>query len=907
MKTSKHFCLRLTLFLFLIFTIKTNAQLFLPKVDYATGGSTYSVAIGDFNSDNKLDLAVANYTTNTVSILLGNGEETFQNKVDYAVGSLPQSVTVGDFNGDNKSDLAVANAAGNTVSILLGNGDGTFQNKVDYATGSVPCSVAIGDFNRDGASDLAVADWSDNTVSILLGNGDGTFQNKVDYTVGLQPFSVAIGDFNGDGKSDLAVANNPTTTVSILLGNGDGTFQNKVDYTAGTFPISVAIGDFNRDGASDLAVANSRSDNVSILLGNADGTFQNKVDYAAGSAPRSVTIGDFNGDGASDLAVTNDNSDNVSILLGNGDGTFQNKVDYGVGANPRSAAIGDFNMDGKSDLAVANYTTNNVSILINDRLPTAANSSVTINEDNIKTFTASEFNYTDADGDALSKIQITSLPLSGTLFKDSNLNSAVDAGEAILLNGEVTKAEIDANKLKFKPGLNENGTPYTTYNFKVHDGTAYSSSSYTMTVNVNEVAPVLAAIEVAALSYTEGDAAKAITSTIIVSDPDDTNMESAIVRITSNYLNGQDVLSFTNQNGITGTWTSSTGTMALSGSSTKENYQTALRDIKYNNTSDNPSTLARTVSFTVNDGDVNSNTVRRNINIFIPNIPPLAPTTIYIGNLSLSSFTLTWIASLRADGYYLDISTSPSFTSFISDYSNKDLGNVTTFGITGLSDNTTYYIRLRAYNSYGTSTNSNTVTALTPMIPIGTPAATAATSITTTSFNANWNSVSGAIGYCLDVSNDNGFTSCVSSYNDRDVLNVTSYSVTGLTPNTPHYYRVRAYNSGGTSSNSNIISVTLVDIKENADLIPTEFKLNQNYPNPFNPSTKIQFSIPKEVMVRLSIYNTIGQEVSKLVNQELGVGTYSVDFDATELPNGIYFYKIQAGEFTQTKKMILLK
>lgn len=96
-----------------------------------------------------------------------------------------------------------------------------------------------------------------------------------------------------------------------------------------------------------------------------------------------------------------------------------------------------------------------------------------------------------------------------------------------------------------------------------------------------------------------------------------------------------------------------------------------------------------------------------------------------------------------------------------------------------------------------------------------------------------------------------------------------------------------------------------IDNKENE--IPTNYFLFQNYPNPFNPSTVIQFSIPEEVFVSLHVYNTVGEKIAELVNKQLSASTYSVNFDTSDLPNGVYFYKIQAGDFTQTKKMILLK
>ncbi|MBL0743119.1 tandem-95 repeat protein [Chryseolinea lacunae] len=138
------------------------------------------------------------------------------------------------------------------------------------------------------------------------------------------------------------------------------------------------------------------------------------------------------------------------------------------------------------------------------------------------------------------------------------------------------------------------------------------------------VAPVLAGIEPGALAYAEGAAATSITANITVADADNANMVSATVQITGNYVSTEDVLSFTNASGITGTWDVSTGTLTLTGSATKANYQTALRAVKYQNTNtDAPSTTARTLSFTVNDGTVNSNTVSRNINVSGVNDAPV--------------------------------------------------------------------------------------------------------------------------------------------------------------------------------------------------------------------------------------------------------------------------------------------
>jgi hypothetical protein len=313
---------------------------------------------------------VANQASNSVSVLLGNGDGSFAAKVDYGTGSAPSSVAISDVNGDGRSDLAVANYNSNTVSVLLGNGDGTFGASVDYGTRNAPMSVAIGDVSGDGSPDLAVADLNSNTVSVFLGNGDGSFGAKVDYGTGIGASSVAIGDVSGDGKPDLAVSNIYSNTVSVLLGNGDGTFRARVDYGTGRIPSYIAIGDVSGDGKLDLAVANQGSNSVAVLLGNGGGTFGAKADYWTGFSPVSVAIGDVSQDGWPDLAVANFNSNTVSVLLGNGDGTLGTKADYGTGSGPASVAIGDVSGDGRPDLAVANnYSNNNysntVSVLLN--------------------------------------------------------------------------------------------------------------------------------------------------------------------------------------------------------------------------------------------------------------------------------------------------------------------------------------------------------------------------------------------------------------------------------------------------------------------------------------------------------------------------------------------------------------
>ena len=338
---------------------------FLDHATYPTGGGSYSVYTGDLDGDGDIDLAVANASSDYVSVLLGVGDGTFAAADNYSAGNHPISVTAADLDGDGNQDLAVANALSDNVSVLMGVGDGSFAGAVYYAAGDEPRLVIAVDFNGDGDLDLAVPNGDSDDVSVLLGVGDGTFAGAVSYTTVDYPRSVTAADFDSDGDLDLAVANSNTDNVSVLLGIGDGTFAGAEYYTAGDFPLSVTAADLDGDGNMDLIVANALSDNVSVLLGVGDGTFAGVINYTVGDYPYSVTAADLDGGGDLDLVVANGHSDNISVLSGAGDGTFAGAVNYAAGDEPRSLSATDLDGDGDLDLATANYNSSNVSVLLN--------------------------------------------------------------------------------------------------------------------------------------------------------------------------------------------------------------------------------------------------------------------------------------------------------------------------------------------------------------------------------------------------------------------------------------------------------------------------------------------------------------------------------------------------------------
>ncbi len=334
------------------------------------------LVFGDFNGDGIPDLAAPDSATGVVAIFLGKGDGTFQPAkfASTGTGSMPLALAVGDFNADGKLDLAVALGNLGAVAILLGNGDGTFQPPRIFATaGSAlyhPVALTVGDFNHDGRLDIATAN---NTLgaSVLLGNGDGSFQPYKLLGSSPGPTWIAAGDFNDDGDLDLAVTTS-SNTVDISLGNGDGTFQayTSISTGDGTNPQSVAVADLDGDGNLDLVVACYGANAVGVLLGNGDGTFLPIELYAAGAEPISVTVGDLNLDGIPDLVVTNLGSNSLSLFQGNGDGTFLPLPGYSTTSDsqPAASVIADLDAEGTPEIATVLYGSSALYVLESERM-----------------------------------------------------------------------------------------------------------------------------------------------------------------------------------------------------------------------------------------------------------------------------------------------------------------------------------------------------------------------------------------------------------------------------------------------------------------------------------------------------------------------------------------------------------
>lgn len=259
---------------------------FGSRTDLSTFSFPTCVLATDLDRDGDLDLiATSGSVYGRLAIHHGDGAGQFGMPAEILAGVAPYSLADGDFNQDGEADIAVADHSTSSVYVLLGQGNGVLGSPHGHSVAGHAWGVAVGDLNLDGYPDIVSANDSSPSVSLLLGNGDGSFPPRTDVSCGPFPYSVAIGDLDGDGDADIAVTNDQTQKITILSGNGDGSFLPGTTLGTPNTPISVVLADLDQNGALDVAAAALSGQAISIYLDAREGTEPTSVTLSVEPSP----------------------------------------------------------------------------------------------------------------------------------------------------------------------------------------------------------------------------------------------------------------------------------------------------------------------------------------------------------------------------------------------------------------------------------------------------------------------------------------------------------------------------------------------------------------------------------------------------------------------------------------------
>jgi hypothetical protein len=412
----------------------TNPDLFAgtpTNLPFPAGDGPSQVVISDVNNDGIPDLVVSDALSNTVSVLLGNGNGTFQAPRSYAIGAMTtgdavesltelptykRGLVVADLSGNGIEDIVVTNPGSGDISVLMGRGDGTFAPQVRYDAGTAPNAVVAGDFSGNGILDLAVlsASAGNSVLAILMGRGDGTFLPAKYYITPIQASdtydNLQSADLAGDGKLDLVLTGGATQDSYVYMGNGDGTFMLGSNFPGGG--PALALADVNGDGIPDAIEASVANSTISVALGNGDGTFGSPNVFGTGETPLGIAVGDVGSavteqdgsvvlgppDGEPDLVVADSGITQTDftgpaeiavlpaefasgVLQG-----FGSPIELAAAINPDAVAVGDLTGNGTQDIVYVD--TDGVHVLfpqattipLNNKPQTAQNLGVVVHD-----------------------------------------------------------------------------------------------------------------------------------------------------------------------------------------------------------------------------------------------------------------------------------------------------------------------------------------------------------------------------------------------------------------------------------------------------------------------------------------------------------------------------------------------
>jgi len=576
---------------------------------------------------NNINSANPDLSTRTISFTVNNGSQdsnTLSRNLNI-IGTISDASTdipnvIFHFDGlDVNGDLSTANQPpdGSTVAVWGDRSDDATGSGTDLSA-SAPSASQEPLFNSlffgergalrwDGAND-AIAPPNDNTLNtntfteksfgVVFRTGDNTSGLQVVYEqgAGVRGYQISIKDGNvyaytwntaewpgGEQHKSINIGSAQPNETYIVIASHDATSGTLADRT---WSASLNGGAVQTLINTDI----QRPHGGGAAIGFQDGTLDPVTFSNAGGSSN------FEGTIAELLSWNTALNDGLITSL------FNYFDDKWGNSPPVLSSIESTNLDYNEGSAPVSITS---SLTVSDSDNTLIDSA-----------------YVTISGNFISSEDVLSFTPAGNISGSFNSTTG-----RLTLTGQDTKANYES-VLRSVSYENTNTTDPSTdlrqVDFLVFDWDDQSNTaSRNISIITSNASPVLANMEGSTINYNEGDGPVTITSSITVSDPDDTLLEGAVVLISANYATGEDVLRFTNQNGITGSFNSTNEELTLTGSASVADYETALRSVRFENISANPSTNTRTVSFTVSDSQLSSNTVSRDIQISSQNTEPV--------------------------------------------------------------------------------------------------------------------------------------------------------------------------------------------------------------------------------------------------------------------------------------------
>ncbi len=820
----------------------------------------------DIDNDGDSDVVGSKYfagfmgTATGFVVLKNEGSGSFNsNPVYYSSPQSSEFVYSAKLNNDAFQDIIVSNTgnnfSGNSISVYMNQGNGSFGTPVNYFVGGGPVGIAAEDFTGDNKTDIAVATCgsfgSGNTVTILINNGDGTLADPVLYPAGSAPYKVSAGKINSDNFIDLAVANE-NGKVNVLINTGTGNFLNRTEYSftlsGSGYRSSIKLCDIENDNDPDILYGNNGLGSAGPeigLLRNTGGIFSNPeiiptTIFAGGI--RDIETADLNNDGWNDIVTANANArvtDGYQVLLSNGSGGFQPAFRNNAGQNTEDAMVGDIDNDGKTDL----LTTDSYSmqVTVHKNLGLGVFPVAKLFETGISIAGSIDASDIDNDGDLDVIISASGRAAVGVLVKVmKNTGSGIFESP---VNYTVRGGGVQA---KFR-NLNSDNFPDILY------ATAINSPPYDFHFAINNGDGTFGPVQtksISACGWYDIDAA----------DMDNDGDKDVII---------------TEWLGCTGIANSSRRIFIC-----LNNGNAVFADPIIKLVGPHPAPIG-TGDFNI-DGNMDIVTGVSGANIELclgtGNGDLLAPAAFSIG--SQGGATDISVADVNNDGN-LDVASS-------------NFWEGTSMSILYGNGNGTFQSALilpSAYSPDLLNVSGITVGDLDNDGDKDIIVGNNASNCMSLYYNNN-----GTFEYKMRAGGYSGvYAPLFADFdgdNKGDLIALGSVPPSGVGSNLMY---LKGRNTGVTSVSNSVSNII------------TGYSLRQNYPNPFNPVTNLEFTIYKTGFVSLKIYDIAGKEVTTIVNADLKPGTYKYDFNASDLASGTYFYTLAAQNFSETKKMVVLK